>query len=144
VKEVMLISIRLLIDGQKCTDCKTCELICSFKKASVFNPKVSRIHIATSYPPTLVYPVACIQCEEATCIQVCPVKALQKDEKTGAVILDEEKCTGCKLCVEECPYSAIRMNEPRRKPLICDLCQGSPACVEWCPTGALTVKKLGA
>ena len=134
----MFIPIRLSINGEKCTNCKICELVCSFKKGLAFNPKISRIYVVANYPPTVVYPVVCLQCEEASCIQACPTKALQKDKKSGAVLVDENKCTGCGLCVKECSYSAIRMDELHKRPLICDLCRGTPTCVEWCPSGALT------
>lgn len=131
----------LAVDLEKCTGCKICELICSFKKNHAFNPKTSRVQVVTSYPPIIGYPVVCIQCQEAPCIPSCPAKALRRDEATSAIVLDEEKCTGCGLCVKECPYSAISMDEPHKKPLICDLCQGEPECVKWCHFGALKLMR---
>ena len=122
----------IIVNPAKCVGCRLCELACSFIKTGKFNPKVSRIRIVTSYPALIDYPVVCIQCESSPCINVCPMGALNKDKKTGAIILDEEKCTGCKLCAMECPYSAINFNEKIKKPIICDLCGGEPECVKWC------------
>ena len=79
--------------------------------------------------------------------------ALTRDEETGLVLLDQEKCTGCLQCVEACPFGAIFViGEGGDGPAVvkCDLCierqeQGlGPACVEACPTGALTVKVKAA
>jgi len=57
--------------------------------------------------------------------------------KVGAVLVKEEKCTGCGLCVMSCPYGMIQIDPVTAKASKCDLCGGEPACVEHCPFGAL-------
>jgi NADPH-dependent glutamate synthase beta subunit-like oxidoreductase/NAD-dependent dihydropyrimidine dehydrogenase PreA subunit len=51
--------------------------------------------------------IPCYHCEKPACVDICPTKAIYKEEKYGAVLIDEEKCNGCRLCYYACPYGAI-------------------------------------
>jgi len=66
---------------------------------------------------------------------------MRVDDKTGSVVIDENRCSGCGECAEACPFNAertvIRLNSTTGKYVKCDLCGGNPQCVEICPTGAL-------
>jgi len=57
------------------------------------------------------------------------------DTKTGARVIDEEKCIGCRRCVEACPFSEsmIVYNPEKNVCEKCDLCGGDPECVKQCP-----------
>lgn len=123
---------RLVVEEEKCTGCTGCMLACSFAKDLVFSLTRSRIRVLRDQEHADFRPRVCIQCEEAPCIQACPVGALSRDGATGAIRLDEEACIGCRRCVEACPYGGVGFDEETQKPLICDLCGGSPACVEAC------------
>jgi Fe-S-cluster-containing hydrogenase component 2 len=81
-------------------------------------------------------PLTCMQCEEAACVTVCPVAALARNAKTGAIEVVDGRCIGCRACVAACPFGAIAMLE-RDVAYKCDLCGGDPACVRFCPTKAL-------
>ena len=104
-------------------------------------------------------PVACQHCENPACVKVCPVGATYKDEETGVVRQDYDKCIGCRMCVAACPYTGVRSfnwEEPaysighamgdsgvpeHKKHVVekCTMCghrlaKGEePACVEPCP-----------
>lgn len=77
----------------------------------------------------------CAQC--GLCIGACPLNAIKRDLKTGAIIVDEEKCTGCGQCVHVCPYGVATIDPASKKASICDLCGGEPECVKICPENAL-------
>jgi len=81
-------------------------------------------------------PLFCLNCEEAFCREVCPTKAIQRDEKAGALVLKEEKCVHCRACTMVCPFLGLQILSDR-KVVKCDLCEGEPYCVKYCETGAL-------
>jgi tetrathionate reductase subunit B len=83
-------------------------------------------------------PVQCQHCDNPPCVKVCPTRASHK-RKDGVVLVDKDKCIGCKYCLASCPYNARYVN-----PLIpivqkCYFCHHrvyaglEPACVEVCP-----------
>lgn len=86
---------------------------------------------------------SCMHCEEPACVDVCPSGALYKDEETGFVVFDEEKCTGCQYCRSACPFDVPRHHGIDTKINKCTGCidrikEGrSPACVQTCQPGAL-------
>ena len=84
-----------------------------------------------------VVPMTCFHCEEAWCMKVCPAHAISRDEKTNAVVLDQEKCAGCKMCILACPYGNIHFDHVKLVSHKCDLCGGDPRCVTHCISGAL-------
>lgn len=108
-------------------------------KENVINPRKARIRVVTVYPGTIDNPVVCRQCEEPPCVAACPVRAINIDEKTKAVLVDANNCIGCENCVTACPYGAVTigLREDKKPAVICDLCGGEPECVEWCPFEAI-------
>jgi Fe-S-cluster-containing dehydrogenase component len=90
---------------------------------------------------TFFVPKLCNHCDDAPCVQVCPVGATFSTEE-GVVLVDRDYCIGCRYCVQACPYGA-RYLDPRTKTADkCTFCYHrvtkglQPACVEVCPTGA--------
>jgi len=85
----------------------------------------------------------CMHCRVPTCVSSCPVGALQKTA-LGPVAYREQRCIGCRYCVQACPFSIPRYEWTARLPRVrkCDLCAdrlaaGLPnACASVCPTGA--------
>jgi tetrathionate reductase subunit B len=97
-------------------------------------PKV-RMH----YIPTL-----CNHCDNAPCLESCPVKGAIYRRMDGLVIIDPVKCTGCHSCVDACPYKTIYFNEGLNIAQKCTGCAHlldsgwkEPRCVDACPTQAL-------
>ena len=121
----------ILVDLYKCTGCKLCEIACSTRHEGTIWPAASRIKIYEPYPGAPV-PVLCVQCEDYPCVNSCPTSALSVDEKTGAVTINQEKCTLCGSCKATCPTNIPRIIPGKNYVLICDLCGGDPACVKAC------------
>ena len=57
--------------------------------------------------------------------------------KTGARMVDVEKCIGCKMCQAACPWEMMSFDPDSGKATKCFLCNGKPKCVEACPAEAL-------
>lgn len=106
-------------------------------KVGAFNPPKSAIKVFTFDEGGVKVPHTCTQCSEAWCMMVCPVGAITVNDETGAKVVSESRCVGCKVCTIACPFGTINYNSDRGVVAKCDLCSGSPACVEACPTEAL-------
>ena len=128
----------LYINADKCTGCLQCEMACSYENYGVFNPSKSRIKIFEFDHTGRKVPYTCTQCAEAWCLQACPVDAIRVDASTGAKIVLEDVCVGCKVCTIACPFGTINYVQDTGKVQKCDLCGGDPACASACPTGAIT------
>ena len=126
-------------DFELCTGCQICEYVCSAVKEGGFNPLLSRIR-AVRIEPAFNISMACRLCEDPICVRSCPRKALSKDEKTGIIIVDEEKCNGCAWCIEACEFGSIALHPVKKTIIVCDICDGDPKCVSYCPTEALSLK----
>jgi tetrathionate reductase subunit B len=89
-------------------------------------------------------PTLCNHCDKVTCMEVCPIKGAIYKREDGLVILDPTKCTGCKNCVDACPYGAIYFNSDLNIVQKCTGCAHlldsgwkEPRCVDACPTQSL-------
>ena len=126
----------LVITPSRCTACRTCELACSFKYSSNGKPGIPRIR-AFMIREGRNQVMTCFQCDQAACVRVCPVDALVRNEATGAVEVDENRCIGCGLCSVACPFGHIRHEPADGIAVKCNLCRGEPACAAFCPTQTL-------
>ena len=128
----------LHIDPLKCTGCLQCEMACSYHAEGVFNPSRSRIKVFTFHEAGRFAPYTCTQCDEAWCMHACPVEAITTDPDTGAKVVSDSKCVGCKVCTIACPFGTINYHHVSGKVIKCDLCGGDPQCAKACPTDAIT------
>jgi Fe-S-cluster-containing hydrogenase component 2 len=127
----------LVIDHQKCTGCRLCELVCTVTHDGVSNPARSRIKVMKWEAEGHYIPMTCQQCEDAPCMNVCPVKAISQDEDYGYMKVDYDVCIGCRSCVAVCPFGAMNYNVIDKKVFKCDLCGGKPQCVRFCDVKAV-------
>jgi len=126
----------LTVNPEKCVGCSICEFACSLEKEGNHNPAKSRIRIIRG-PPFIHLATTCRQCEDTPCVRACPKEALHQSKETGAILVDDEKCDGCKWCLEACDYGAIAYDVDAKTVRICDLCEGKPKCKDMCPEEAI-------
>ena len=160
------------IDLHRCIGCNTCALACKMQNNVPDGMLWNRVLTEGGNAPDTAggtwdnpemqhWPVACQHCENPACTKVCPVGATWKDEQTGIVRQDYDKCIGCRMCMAACPYNARSFNweepvrdvdfnygdaevpvRPRGVAEKCTLCRErtdrgeEPMCVVCCPTHA--------
>jgi Fe-S-cluster-containing hydrogenase component 2 len=113
-------------------------MACSYEKSGAINPAQSRIRVFNFEFQGRKVPYTCTQCDEAWCMRACPVDAISVDAATGAKVVSDALCVGCKVCTIACPFGTINYNAQTGKVIKCDLCEGDPACATACPTDAIT------
>lgn len=136
-----------IVDLNRCTGCHACETACQIANAVPGDLRWRRVRTFNELHVHGVEVVhlslACNHCAAAPCMDACPARAVYRDEATGAVLIDQDKCIGCRYCAWACPYGAPRYDRSRSVMAKCDLCVErrragrEPACVTACPTGAL-------
>ena len=142
---------RIYIKEEYCMGCRICEIRCLVQHSKTKNiikaykgeyPKaLSRMMVEEK--DHLSFALQCRHCEDAPCLEACMSGAMYKDEKTGAILCDEDKCVGCWMCIMVCPFGVIsRPKEGKKIASKCDLCNGAdePVCVKNCPNGAIVYK----
>jgi carbon-monoxide dehydrogenase iron sulfur subunit len=140
----------IIVDIEKCLACKSCEIACAIahSKSKILEEAIEeqptpQTRVAVEAAGELAVPLQCRHCEDAPCISVCPTQAIHRHEADGPVLIEQEKCIGCKFCLMACPFGVIDVSTDGKIIIKCDLCiertkaGQEPACVEACPTGAL-------
>jgi len=106
---------------------------------------VARMTVEVSSNGTEFRSVRCINCEDPECLKICISGAISRNEETGQVTTDENRCVGCWSCVIACPEGAVfGPLEGEARAHKCDLCPQLeiPACVAICPNEALMVVEI--
>jgi anaerobic dimethyl sulfoxide reductase subunit B (iron-sulfur subunit) len=137
-------------DQSRCSGCQACAVACKNWHALPPGPlKYLRVYEYEkgSFPNIRLHFqwVPCYHCEEPACVDNCPCQAIYKEAKYGAVLIDGEKCNGCRICYDVCPYGApvFESDELDVKPQKCTMCIDrlemgeQPICVLACPMRAL-------
>jgi carbon-monoxide dehydrogenase iron sulfur subunit len=124
----------LKVAPEKCVGCQLCEQVCSLKHEKEISCK--KANISVCFGASRHYPVTCGQCLDAPCENICPRRAIYRDQRLGYLKIDKWGCNLCGLCFGACPFGMIR---PGLKIVLkCDLCGGEPECADICPTGAIS------
>lgn len=97
----------MVIDLAKCTGCQACTAACAMENTRLPNESWQDVVFYTDgeYPSGSLswLPRPCMHCENPSCVAVCPTRATYKNED-GFVLVDWNKCIGCKYCIIACPY----------------------------------------
>lgn len=98
----------MVIDLKLCIGCQSCSLACKQEYGiprGTYWTKTLIEEVGTYPNVTRVYtPQICNHCEEAPCEKACPTGASYTDEERGVVLVDYNKCVGCRACYVACPY----------------------------------------
>lgn len=167
MSETIAKQLALVIDLNVCVGCHACVTSCKEWNTSgwagtlpdknpydadptgVFFNRVQTYEAGT-FPntETIHFPKSCLHCEDPPCVPVCPTGASYKRPEDGIVLVDYDKCIGCKYCSWACPYGAREFDEETGVMKKCTLCvdriydesiepeRRKPACVLACPAGA--------
>ena len=106
----------MVIDLARCDGCGLCQQACSkmhFIPPSRQYIKVLRMQDA-EYTAPYYFPQPCFQCDNPPCTKVCPVDATFKRDD-GIVLIDNDRCIGCRFCMAACPYGARSFNWEKPK-----------------------------
>lgn len=143
-----------------CVGCKACQIACKDKNQLPVGVIWRRVvdYGGGSWTPSgeIMIPqdifgyfisISCNHCENPVCMDACPANAISKTDE-GIVLIDENKCIGCRYCEWACPYAAPQFDSETGKMGKCDFCVDyidqdlPPACVAACPMRALDFGEL--
>lgn len=137
----------MVLRQSHCIDCERCVEACT--KTNDVPDYGYRTRILERDVPDAVgmkrefIPVLCNHCNNPPCVRACPTKATTKDKTNGIVMMNYDKCIGCKSCVQACPYDARYFNEEKHAIDKCNFCfdtrlsrgEKLTACAAACPAG---------
>ena len=154
----------MYIDVTKCIGCRGCQVAC--KQWNGLSAVATSFSGSYENPPRvggetwtkvrffereengkvrfLFRKAQCMHCTEASCVAVCAAGAVAKNDR-GVVIIDQDRCIGCKNCVVACPFHSVGFSTETGTSRKCRLCYDriengmEPACVKACLSGAVTI-----
>jgi anaerobic dimethyl sulfoxide reductase subunit B (iron-sulfur subunit) len=147
-------------EQEHCTGCSTCQIACKDKNNLEVGEQFRKVYETTGGKYVKkgnaviqdIYAfwtsISCNHCIEPACVKKCSTGALYKRAEDGIVVIDKDKCIGCKACVNGCPYEIIQYDAASKKARKCDFCldliEGGkdPVCVSACPMRALDYGNL--
>jgi anaerobic dimethyl sulfoxide reductase subunit B len=137
-------------DQSRCSGCRACTLACKTWHNLPAGPlKYLKIYEYEKgdFPAVRIHYqwIPCYHCEEPACISNCPSGAIYKEKKYGAVLIESNKCSRCRLCYKSCPYGAPVFESEKKQTIVrkCTMCIDrlevglKPICVLACPNRSL-------
>ncbi|MFQ6121437.1 MAG: 4Fe-4S dicluster domain-containing protein [Dehalococcoidales bacterium] len=156
-------------DNEKCIGCGRCVVACKLENKVPWKPEYNRTWVeryvitadgeifvdspnagrdgfTAKYQGLEVWksffvPKLCNQCDNPPCVTVCPVGATYQTDD-GVILIDQDRCIGCRYCIQACPYGARFFLPEKGVVDKCTWCYHRithglvPACMEVCPVGA--------
>ncbi|HEY3964438.1 MAG TPA: DmsC/YnfH family molybdoenzyme membrane anchor subunit [Planctomycetaceae bacterium] len=140
------------VDLDACSGCKACVVACNslngLDETETWRD-VGLLSGGNDQQPFLQHvTAACHHCLDPACLNVCPVRAYEKDDLTGIVRHLDDQCIGCQYCILACPYDVPKYNSARGIVRKCDMCSNrlavkeAPACVQSCPNAAIRITTI--
>lgn len=133
----------MVIDTKKCVGCMDCVVACKTENEvpKGFDRDWLAYETLGKFPNLNmeIRSERCNHCDNPPCVYCCPTGASHISDIGGIVLVDYDKCIGCKACIAACPYNA-RFIHPDGYATKCTFCahrvvEGKdPACVSVCPT----------
>jgi molybdopterin-containing oxidoreductase family iron-sulfur binding subunit len=107
----------MVIDIERCDGCNECTKSCQAEHFTGDQEWIKVFEMTDEGGNPYYLPRPCMQCENAPCLSVCPVGATFRNAN-GTVLIDHDKCIGCRFCMAACPYDARSFNwdEPVNPP----------------------------
>jgi Fe-S-cluster-containing dehydrogenase component len=132
---------RLLIDLNKCDECETCTVKCSY----FYQPGITD-HGLVALRELIAYVLVCRRCENPSCVAACRFSALER-QPDGVLQRYNMRCVSCKCCSQACPFGTIYAEVIPFFATRCDYClakigQGDPACLSTCANQAVTFQEV--
>lgn len=135
-----------VLDQRACIGCHACTVACKQEhgvELGVFRTWVKYVEEGTFPDTRRAFSVMrCNQCDDAPCVRACPTAALFTDDN-GIVDFDNDRCIGCKACMNACPYDALYIDPRSQTAAKCNFCahrvaqDRRPSCEVVCPTNAI-------
>lgn len=96
----------MVVDLAKCKNALACQSACNKHHYITGDNAWIKVYKMQEAQDTSPYwmPVTCQHCDQPACVTVCPVDATFK-RRDGLVLIDNERCIGCRFCMAACPYS---------------------------------------
>ena len=149
-----------IIDLSRCSGCYNCQVACKDEHCGndwtpyakpqpdtgQFWLKIREEEMGTLPKVRVSYtPVLCMHCRNAPCMEACPAAGAIYRRSDGLIVIDPGKCTGCRSCLDACPYGCIYYNDNLHLAQKCTGCAhlldregwDQPRCADSCPTEAL-------
>lgn len=135
-----------VIDQNRCIGCHACTVACKEEHNVALGVNRTWVKYIEKgfYPDTRRHfaVLRCNHCDDAPCIEICPTVSLFR-RADGIVDFDNERCIGCKSCMQACPYDALYIDPERNTAAKCNFDASridmgyKPACEVVCPTQAI-------
>lgn len=121
----------LVIDLDRCRECGSCRVPCSYPIHSG-NNGIARLREIAEFA------LSCRRCVRPPCVRVCPASALSRNAADGTIARRKDRCVSCGSCAFACPFGAIPPELLAPSESVCDFCEGrlgpgeTPVCAGGC------------